>query len=253
MPIAPSPFQPALASLEALLDCVDLEEVLEEIIHGSRELASLPALAFRGILLTSGLTLTLFGFALIRPVNFTFGAYLGGVVALSLLGQFTHDPGCVMTVGVTLGGALLLGALFALLRKSMYAVLGAVLGNGAGSFAFAALLGSGDEAWLPLGPEARQDARYFVMGFCSVLGTLVTWHVGEGAWAFGTALLGAYLSVVALLELAVIPYVPNGSLRSFRCLPPVIPGGASRLFQPRSWRPGRDVAVVMFGRRDRPA
>jgi len=203
-----STFGPALEELHALLACVDLETALRVSVDETAHMQDMvPATGLWCIALVASLLVLLFGFALVRPVNFVFGTYLGGVVMLSLLGQFARDAdSCLLTVGVTAAGALGFGAVFALFRKSMYAVLGAIFGNAVGNVALAAALSS--SGW-SLDPALQQDVRYFFMGFCTVLGTLCLWHVGETAWVFGTAIVGSYFAVVAAISLG-LPYLPDG-------------------------------------------
>ena len=107
--------------------------------------------------LAAGLLLLAFGHALVRPVNFLAGAYLGGVGSLLAMRIFLPDVNaCAAVIAVPVVGALTAGLVCAYLRKSMYFVFGLMAGDVVGSYLFFLAV-----EWTGLGSQGL----YFSMGF----------------------------------------------------------------------------------------
>jgi len=142
----------------------------------------------------------LYGFRLVRPVNFVAGAYLGGTSSLILLQIFAPAfPNCYAIVAGATVCALVLGMVCYKKRTSVLVVLGIVLGEIVGDNFYKLFLASVFPEYVAFG----------CIGFFAVL-------LGVGAASFGdffvkatTAFFGAYIVVCSILKLVVIPYVPK--------------------------------------------
>ena len=123
--------------------------------------ASWPSQIFDASLLLLGLALLIFGYKMVRPLNFAAGAYFGGSVALLLLNIFAPTlTYCAAIVGAGVACGVLVGLLCAMKRGSVLAVLGLVAGEIVGDVVYKTLL-------LPLG--APEFAAFFSIGFFAVL------------------------------------------------------------------------------------
>jgi len=158
----------------------------------------------RTILLLIGVSMALYGFALVRPFNFAAGAYLGGTLTLLLLGVVAPpSTTCWVIVVLPLLAAIAAGVVCASKRSSLFAVFGLVAGEVIGRVFYNLLLA-------PVGlPELL---AYSCIGFFAVLCSVGAYYVGDVVWIFATAFIGAHLGVSALLEMLVVPWAPGFSV-----------------------------------------
>ena len=162
--------------------------------------ASAPAQLMSGAALLVGVALLVFGYKLLRPVNFFAGTYLGGTFALLMLNIFAPAlASCPIIVMATSASGLLLGVLCALKRTSVLVVLGLVVGEIIGDLFYKTMLAR-------LAPEY---VAFGCIGFFSVLTGVLAGNAGDFAWKVGCSFFGAYLVVANFLRLAVVPYAPD--------------------------------------------
>jgi hypothetical protein len=92
--------------------------------------ASWPSQIFSAGALAIGVALLLYGFKLVRPVNFVAGTYLGGTASLILLQIFAATlTQCAAIVGIASACGLGLGYFCSTKRSSVLIVLGLVVGE----------------------------------------------------------------------------------------------------------------------------
>ena len=162
--------------------------------------ASAPAQLMSGAAFLVGVALLVFGYKLLRPVNFFAGTYLGGTFALLMLNIFAPAfASCPIIVVATSASGLLLGVLCALKRTSVLVVLGLVVGEIIGDLFYKTMLAR-------LAPEY---VAFGCIGFFSVLTGVLAGNAGDFAWKVGCSFFGAYLVVANFLRLAVVPYAPD--------------------------------------------
>jgi len=171
-----------------------------------------PAQVFSAGLLLLGAALMLFGYKMVRPVNFAAGAYLGGTLSLLLLNIFQPSlDSCGVIVGIGAACGLLLGTLCALKRSSVLTVLGLVAGEILGDVVYKSFLA-------PSG--APEYAAFFCIGFAAVLLGVLVAHVGDFMVKVSCAFFGAYMVVTNALKLAA-PLTPEPSaLLAFNAFKP---------------------------------
>ena len=162
--------------------------------------ASWPSQVFSVGMLLAGALLLLYGYKMVRPVNFVAGCYLGGTLSLLLLNIFAPTlTSCAAIVATGAASGLLLGFLCALKRASMLTLLGLVAGEILGDVAYKTFL-------LPLG--APEYAAFFCIGFFAVLLAVLVGQVGDFSVKLVCSFFGAYLVLTNSLKLAA-PYVPS--------------------------------------------
>ena len=153
-----------------------------------------------GAALLVGVALLVFGYKLLRPVNFFAGTYLGGTFALLMLNIFAPAfASCPIIVVATSASGLLLGVLCALKRTSLLVVLGLVVGEIIGDLFYKTILAR----------VAPEYVAFGCIGFFSVLTGVLAGNAGDFAWRVGCSFFGAYLVVANFLRLAVVPYAPD--------------------------------------------
>merc|ERR1711865_129913 len=165
---------------------------------------SVPWQAFSGLTLAVAILLMFLGWYLVRAVNLFGGLYIGASVSVFLLTFAVGTPlmqNCLAMISVVVVSSLL-GAIIRLVyRKSMYLVLGMIAGEIIGKFVYHLLLESAG-----LG----SNTLYISIGFFAMVGAYAVKEVGDLAWMICTALMGSYFATTALVELVVVPYVPDG-------------------------------------------
>ena len=163
--------------------------------------ASLPAQVLSASSLALGVVVLVWGYKLLRPINFLAGAYLGGTVALLLLSIFAPAlASCPAIVLVATVCGLLLGVICAYKRASVIVVLGLVVGEIVGDIFYKTFLAS----------FAPEYVAFGCIGFFAVLAGVLAGHAGDFAWKLGCAFLGADLAVNNFIKLVLVPYVPDG-------------------------------------------
>lgn len=134
---------------------------------------SLPQQVMSGLTLAVGLVLMVYGYKLVRPVNFAAGAYLGWTASLILLTIFAPTlASCPAVLAVGTCSGLLVGLLCAMKRASVMAVLGVVAGEMVGDVFFKTFLAS-------LAPEY---VAFGCIGFFAVLLAVLSAYAGDFAF-----------------------------------------------------------------------
>jgi hypothetical protein len=174
------------------------------LTQGLEAANSMPWQAFSGVTLAIAMLLMFLGWYLVRAVNLFGGLYIGASVSVFLLTFSAGTPlmgDCVAMISVVTVSSLL-GAIICLVyRKSMYLVLGMIAGEIVGKFFYHLCLESAG-----LG----SNTLYITIGFFAMVGAYAVKEVGDLAWMICTALMGSYFATTALVELVVVPYVPDG-------------------------------------------
>lgn len=151
-----------------------------------------------------GILLVLFGYTLARPASLAAGGYLGGTVALLMLGIFAPAiEGCATILSVAGMGALIFGLICTLNRSVLLAVLGLIAGELIGRLLYKTVL---QDLGVPV------SGGYFFLGFFALLAAVLATQVGCLFVTICTALLGSYLCVGVLTEMVLVPYVDQGYL-----------------------------------------
>lgn len=162
---------------------------------------SLPTQVFSFLTLAAGLVLMIYGYKLVRPVNFAAGAYLGWTSSLLLLTIFAPTlSSCPAILAVGTCSAVLVGLLCAMNRASVMAVLGVVAGEMLGDVFFKTFLAS-------IAPEY---IAFGCIGFFAVLLAVLSAYAGDFAFQCFCAFFGSYLAVCNFTKLVLVPYAPNG-------------------------------------------
>lgn len=192
--------------------------------------ASLPSQVMSVVSLVLGGALWVFGYKLVRPVNFCAGAYLGSTLSLLLLKILAPTlTSCAVIVPVGTASGLLLGVLCALKRSAVLVVLGIVTGEIIGDLFYKTFLSA----------VAPEYIAFGCIGFFSVLVGVLFGHVGDFAWKLGCAFFGAYMMIASTMKLVLIPFVPNGyKFEDFLTFQPDIRQAASQT---------GDYASTIFG------
>jgi len=165
---------------------------------------SMPWQAFSGLTLAVAMLLMFLGWYLVRAVNLFGGLYIGASLSVFFLTFATDTPlmqNCLAMTSVVGVSALLCAVICLVYRKSMYLVLGMIAGEIIGKFVYHLLLESAG-----LGT----NTLYISIGFFAVLCAYAVKEVGDLAWMVCTALMGSYFATTAIVELVVVPYVPDG-------------------------------------------
>jgi hypothetical protein len=174
------------------------------LTQGLEAANSMPWQAFSGVTLAIAMLLMFLGWYLVRAVNLFGGLYIGASVSVFLLTFSAGTPlmgDCVAMISVVTVSSLL-GAIICLVyRKSMYLVLGMIAGEIVGKFVYHLCLESAG-----LG----SNTLYITIGFFAMVGAYAVKEVGDLAWMICTALMGSYFATTALVELVVVPFVPDG-------------------------------------------
>jgi hypothetical protein len=174
------------------------------LTQGLEAASSMPWQAFSGVTLAIAMLLMFLGWYLVRAVNLFGGLYIGASVSVFLLTFSAGTPlmgDCLAMISVVTVSSLL-GAIICLVyRKSMYLVLGMIAGEIVGKFFYHLCLESAG-----LG----SNTLYITIGFFAMVGAYAVKEVGDLAWMICTALMGSYFATTALVELVVVPYVPDG-------------------------------------------
>jgi len=156
--------------------------------------SSWPTQVFSAGIVVLGVMLMLYGFKMVRPVNFAAGAYAGSTTSLLLLNIFAPTlTNCGAIVGVGVACGLLVGLLCALKRGSVLAVLGLVAGEIIGDVVYKTFL-------LPL--RVPEYGAFFCIGFFAVLCAVIVGQVGDFAVQVACAFFGAYMALTSGLKLA---------------------------------------------------
>ena len=162
---------------------------------------SLPAQIMSAAAVLVGVLLLVYGYRLVRPVNFVAGAYLGSVGSLVLLNIFAPAlASCPAIVSVATTCGLALGAACSLKREAVLVVLGVVAGDIIGDLFYKTFLATAFPEYVAFG----------CIGFFAVLAGVLAGHAGDFAWKLGCAFLGADLAVNNFIKLVLVPYVPDG-------------------------------------------
>jgi len=181
------------------------EEVLEESLMSS--ITSWHPSVFSLLTMIGGLVLLTVGFMLVRPINFFVGAYIGGSISLLLLTLFAPaTTTCLTIVGVPGGFALVIGALCAWKRGSMFALIGLVIGEIVGRLFYNLTLKQ-------IG--APEYLAFSCIGFFAVVIACTMFYMGDLTWIFGCSLAGAYFLVSRTLQLALLPFFPEAGFDRF--------------------------------------
>jgi len=166
---------------------------------------SAPWQAFSGATLVFSLALMFLGFYLVRAVNFFGGVYIGSTLSLFVLSLFAVGTplmnDCNVMLSIVSASALLLAIICVIKRKSMYVLLGLIAGEIVGKFFFHLLLERSGYG---------TNTLYVSIGFFAVVGAYAVVGIGDLAWMICTALMGAYFTTTSLVELVLIPYLPDG-------------------------------------------
>merc|ERR1719238_1888494 len=109
---------------------------------------------------------------------------------------------CVVLLAVVSGSALLLGIICLMKRRSMYALIGLVAGEIVGKFVYHLVLENSGYG---------TNTLYVSIGFFAIVGAYAVKEIGDLAWMICTALMGSYFATTALVELVVVPFVPDGA------------------------------------------
>lgn len=174
------------------------------LTQGLEAANSMPWQAFSGVTLAVAMLLMFLGWYLVRAVNLFGGLYIGASVSMFLLTFSAGTPlmgDCVAMISVVTISSLLSAIICLVYRKSMYLVLGMIAGEIVGKFVYHLCLESAG-----LG----SNTLYITIGFFAMVGAYAVKEVGDLAWMICTALMGSYFATTALVELVVVPYVPDG-------------------------------------------
>lgn len=174
------------------------------LTQGLEAANSMPWQAFSGVTLAVAMLLMFLGWYLVRAVNLFGGLYIGASVSMFLLTFSAGTPlmgDCVAMISVVTVSSLLSAIICLVYRKSMYLVLGMIAGEIVGKFVYHLCLESAG-----LG----SNTLYITIGFFAMVGAYAVKEVGDLAWMICTALMGSYFATTALVELVVVPYVPDG-------------------------------------------
>lgn len=174
------------------------------LTQGLEAAQSVPWQAFSGLTLAISMLLMFLGWYLVRAVNLFGGLYIGASVSVFLLTFSAGTPlmgDCLAMISVVTVSSLLCAIICLVYRKSMYLVLGMIAGEIVGKFVY----------HLCLEPNGLgSNTLYITIGFFAIVGAYAVKEVGDLAWMICTALMGAYFATTALVELVVVPYVPDG-------------------------------------------
>ena len=177
---------PALQSMSSSISSFPAMKTLVTLPY------SAPSQIVSALMLAAGVALLVWGYKLLRPVNFVTGAYLGGTISLLVLNIFTPAlSNCPLIVACVCVAALFVGIVCACKRASMLVVLGITVGEIAGDLFFKTFLAA-------LAPDY---VAFGCIGFFAVLCGVFFGHAGDLAWKVGCAFLGGFLIVRNIIKL----------------------------------------------------
>ena len=169
---------------------------------------SVPWQAFSALTLVISMLLMFMGWQLGHLVRAFGGLYIGASVSVFLLTfdawdliMGDGDQHCLMMLVFVTVCSLLSAIICWRFRKSMYLVLGMIAGEIVGKFVYHLCLEANDFG---------SNTLYISIGFFAAVGAYFVAMVGDLAWMICTALMGSYFATTALVELVVVPYVPDG-------------------------------------------
>ena len=165
---------------------------------------SVPWQAFSALTLVISMLLMFMGWHLGYLVRAFGGLYIGASVSVFLLTFVAGTPimgDCLMMLVFVTVCSLLSAIICWRFRKSMYLVLGMIAGEIVGKFVYHLCLEANDFG---------SNTLYISIGFFAAVGAYFVAMVGDLAWMICTALMGSYFATTALVELVVVPYVPDG-------------------------------------------
>jgi len=164
--------------------------------------SSAPSQVFGVLQILVGAAMLVYGYKLVRPINFVAGAYLGATLSLLLLNIFAPAlANCPAIVAIGTLCGLGLGVLCALKRESAMLVLGLVSGEIVGDLFFKIFLAGVVPEYVAFG----------CIGFFAVLLGVLAGRVGDFAFKVACSFFGGYLIIANLLKLLFIPFVPTGA------------------------------------------
>ena len=174
------------------------------LTEGIQAAQSVPWQAFSVLTLVISMLLMFMGWQLGYLVRAVGGLYIGASVSVFLLTFDAWDlimGDCLMMLVFVTVCSLLSAIICWRFRKSMYIVLGLIAGEIVGKFVYHLCLEANDFG---------SNTLYISIGFFGAMGAYFVAMVGDLAWMICTALMGSYFATTALVELVVVPYVPDG-------------------------------------------
>ena len=174
------------------------------LTEGIQAAQSVPWQAFSALTLVISMLLMVMGWKLTFLVRAIGGLYIGASVSVFLLTFVAGTPimgDCLMMLVFVTVCSLLSAIICWRFRKSMYLVLGMIAGEIVGKFVYHLCLEANDFG---------SNTLYISIGFFAAVGAYFVAMVGDLAWMICTALMGSYFATTALVELVVVPYVPDG-------------------------------------------
>ena len=174
------------------------------LTEGIQAAQSVPWQAFSALTLLISMLLMVMGWKLTFLVRAIGGLYIGASVSVFLLTFVAGTPimgDCLMMLVFVTVCSLLSAIICWRFRKSMYIVLGMIAGEIVGKFVYHLCLEANDFG---------SNTLYISIGFFAAVGAYFVAMVGDLAWMICTALMGSYFATTALVELVVVPYVPDG-------------------------------------------
>ena len=178
------------------------------LTEGIQAAQSVPWQAFSALTLVISMLLMFMGWHLGYLVRAFGGLYIGASVSVFLLTfdawdliMGDGDQHCLMMLVFVTVCSLLSAIICWRFRKSMYIVLGMIAGEIVGKFVYHLCLEANDFG---------SNTLYISIGFFAAVGAYFVAMVGDLAWMICTALMGSYFATTALVELVVVPYVPDG-------------------------------------------
>ena len=174
------------------------------LTEGIQAAQSVPWQAFSALTLLISMLLMVMGWKLTFLVRALGGLYIGASVSVFLLTFDAWDlimGDCLMMLVFVTVCSLLSAIICWRFRKSMYIVLGMIAGEIVGKFVYHLCLEANDFG---------SNTLYISIGFFAAVGAYFVAMVGDLAWMICTALMGSYFATTALVELVVVPYVPDG-------------------------------------------
>ena len=174
------------------------------LTEGIQAAQSVPWQAFSALTLVISMLLMFMGWHLGYLVRAFGGLYIGASVSVFLLTFDAWDlimGDCLMMLVFVTVCSLLSAIICWRFRKSMYIVLGMIAGEIVGKFVYHLCLEANDFG---------SNTLYISIGFFAAVGAYFVAMVGDLAWMICTALMGSYFATTALVELVVVPYVPDG-------------------------------------------
>ena len=171
------------------------------LTEGIQAAQSVPWQAFSVLTLVISMLLMFMGWQLGYLVRAYGGLYIGASVSVFLLTFDAWDlimGDCLMMLVFVTVCSLLSAIICWRFRKSMY-------------IANMSARPPASSYHLCLEPNGfGSNTLYISIGFFAAMGAYFVAMVGDLAWMICTALMGSYFATTALVELVVVPYVPDG-------------------------------------------